>query len=48
MWDIHNVDDLVVCLCDIDEHIGRHNDGFYGVHAPYAVCQRNLEGRIVL
>ena len=28
-WDIHNVGDLVMCLGDFNQHIGRHIDGFF-------------------
>ena len=34
-WDIHSVDDLVMCMGDFNWHVGRHIDG---------VGQRNLEG----
>ena len=34
---MHSVDDLVMCLGDFDEHIGRHIDGFDG---GYGVGQR--------
>ena len=27
-WDMHSGDDLVMCLCDINRHMGRHIDGF--------------------
>ena len=41
-WDMHNADDLVMCLGDFGIHLCRHIDGFYGVG------QRNLEGRMLL
>ena len=47
-WDMHSADDLVMCLCDFNGHVGRHIDGFNGVHGGYCVDQRNLEGRILL
>ena len=32
-WDIHSAaDDLVMCIGDFNGHIGRHFDGFDGVH----------------
>ena len=46
-WDMHSADDLVMCLGDFNEHVGRHIDGFYGVHGGYCVGQRNLEGRML-
>ena len=39
---------LVMCLNDINVHIGRHIDGFDGIHGGYGVGQRNLEGRMLL
>ena len=41
-------DDLVMCLGDFNGHVGRHIDGFDGVHGGYGVGQRNLEGRMLL
>ena len=40
-WDMHSVGDLVMCLGDINGHIGRHYDG---VHGGYGAGQWNLEG----
>ena len=31
-WDMHSADDLVMCLGDFNRHVGRHIDGFDGVH----------------
>ena len=39
---MHNVDDLVVYVCGLNEHVDRHNNGFDGVHGKYIVGQRNL------
>ena len=47
-WDMHSSDDLVMCLCDLNGHCGRHTDGFDGVHGGYGVGQRNLERRMLL
>ena len=33
-----------MCLGDISGHVGRHIDGFDGVHEGYGAGQRNLEG----
>ena len=44
-WDMHYADDLVMCLGDLNGHIGRHVDG---IHGGYGVGQRNLEGRMSL
>ena len=41
-WDMHSTDGLIMCLGDINGHIGRHIDGFNGVHGGYVVGQRNL------
>ena len=29
---MHSVDDLVMCLWDVNGHVGRNIDGFDGVH----------------
>ena len=47
-WDIQSADDFAMCLGDINGHVGRHIDGFDGMHGGYGVGQRNLEGRILL
>ena len=45
---MHFADDLVMCLGDFNVYVGRHIDGFNVVHRGYGVCQRNLEGRMLL
>ena len=45
-WDMHSADDLVMCLGDINGHVGRHINEFDWVHGGYGVGHRNLEGRI--
>ena len=45
---MHSADDLVMCFSDLNGHVGRHIDGFDGVHGRYGVGQRNLEGRMLL
>ena len=40
---MHGADDLVMCLGGIDGYIGRHIDGFDGMHGWSGVGQRNLE-----
>ena len=47
-WDMHSTDDFVMCLGYINGHVGRHIDGFDGVHGGYGVGQRNLERRMLL
>ena len=47
-WDMHSADDLVMCLGDINVHVGRHIDGLDGVHGGYGVDKRNLEGRMLV
>ena len=47
-WDIHSVGDLVMCLGDFNGHVGRHIDGFDGVHRRYGLSQKNLEERMLL
>ena len=45
---MHYAGDLVMCLGDINGHVGRHADGLDRVHGGYCVGQRNLEGRMLL
>ena len=45
---MHSADDLFMCLGDFNGHVGRHIDGFDGVHGGYGVRQRNVEGRMLL
>ena len=37
-----------MCEGDINGHMGRSIDAFYGVHEGYGVGQRTLEGRMLL
>ena len=46
--DMHSAGDLVMCLGDINGHIGRHINGLDGVYGGYGVGQRNLERRMLL
>ena len=46
--DMHSADDLVMCLGDLNGHVGRHIDGFDWAYGGYGVCQRNLKGRVLL
>ena len=41
--DMHSVDDLAMCLGDFNGHVGRHIDGFDGVHGGYGIVQRNFQ-----
>ena len=34
-WDMHSAGDLVMCLGDFNEHVGRYIDGFDGVHGQF-------------
>ena len=45
---MHSAGDLVMCLGNISGHVGRHIDGYDGVHGGYGVGKRNLEGRMSL
>ena len=40
--DTHSADDLVMCLGDINVHVGRHIDSFDGMHRGHGVGQRNV------
>ena len=48
LWDMHSAGDLVMCLSDINGHLGRHIDRFDVVHGGYGAGLRNLEGRMLL
>ena len=39
---MHSADDLAMHIGDFNGHIGRHIDGFEGVHGGYGVCQINF------
>ena len=47
-WDMRSADGLDMCLGDFNGHVGRHIDGFDGVHGWFGVGLRNLEGRMLL
>ena len=47
-WDMHSADDLVICLGDLNGHVGRHTGGFDGMHGGLGVGQKNLEGKMLL
>ena len=47
-WDMHSADDLVMCLGNFNGHIGRHIDGFDGMHGGNGAGQMNLEGQMLL
>ena len=36
-WVMHSAGDLALCLNDFNGHVGRHIDGFHGVHGGYGV-----------
>ena len=38
---MYSVSDLVMCLGDFNGHVGRHIDGFDGIHGGYGVGWRN-------
>ena len=40
---MHDAGDLVMCLGDRNEQIGRHIVGFDGLHGGYGVGQRYFE-----
>ena len=44
---MHIAGDLVMCLGDINEHIGKHIYAFDRLHGGYGVGQRNLVGRTI-
>ena len=47
-WDMHNADNLVMCLGDFNGHVCGHIDGSDGVRGGCGVGQRNLEVKMIL
>ena len=45
---MHNPDDLVIHLGDINGQVVRHVNGFDGVHKGCGVGRRNFDGRMLL
>ena len=45
---MHFAGDLVICMGDINGHIGKHIDEVNGVHGGLGVGQTNLAGRLLL
>ena len=45
---MHSALDLFMCLGDINGHVGGHAERSDGDHGGFGVCQRNLEGRMLL
>ena len=45
---MYSTDDMVMCLGDLNGHVGRHIDGFNEVHGVCGVDQRNLDEVILL
>ena len=45
---MHSTGDLIMCLGYFNGHVGRHIDGFDGVHVGFCVGHMNLEGRMLL
>ena len=45
---MHSTCDLVMCLGNFNGRVGRHIDGYDGVHGGYGVGQRNLDGGMLL
>ena len=39
-WDMHSEDDTVMCLGDINGHIGSHIDGFDEVHGVWCRSEK--------
>ena len=45
---MHSADEMVMCLNNINGHIGRKIYGFGGFHGGYGIGERDLEGRMLL
>ena len=44
---MHSTGDFTMCLVDINRNVGRHIDGFDGVHGGHDVGQRNCKGKML-
>ena len=44
---MHSAGDLAMCLGNVNEHIGRHIDGFELVHGWYGIGQINFERKML-
>ena len=45
---VENENEVLICLEDFNEHIGKEVDGFKGVHGSFGIGKRNVEGRLPL
>ena len=45
---MHSADDLVMCLGELNGHVGRPTDGYGGVHNGNGIGESNFEERMLL
>ena len=43
--EVENEKEVLICLEDFNEHIGKKIGGFKGVHGGFGIGKRNVEGR---
>ena len=46
--EVENANEVLICLGDFNEHIGKEVNGFEGVHGGFGIGKRNVEGRLLL
>ena len=47
-WSVANENELVLGLGDFNDHVGKCEEGFEGIHGGYGIGKRNTEGRMLL
>ena len=43
--EVKNENEVLICLEDFNEHIGKKVDEFEGVHGGFGIGKKNVEGR---
>ena len=46
--EVENENEVLICLEDFNEHIGKKVGGFKNVHGGFGIGKRNVEGRSLL
>ena len=46
--EVENANEVLICLGDLNGHIGKEVDGFEGLHGGFGIGKRNLEGKLLL
>ena len=46
--EMENENEVLICLGNINGHIGKEVNGFEGVHGGFGIGKKNVEGRLFL